>query len=126
MQKDDPLEIPADPAVARVRALGFMSIALVSTGLWLSLISSVYLALPRIRKILDDFGTEISPLTLMVLKYAGLVLPLIVIAAVIGLIVANKSRPMRTFALLVLPLILIAALVLSVGTVFFKLHRDLS
>jgi len=107
-----------------VSAVGVLS-GLLGSGLWAVLIWAVYFGLPRFRRIVDDFGQEISPLTVMVVQYAGLALPVFIAAA--GVSFATKhSRRVSGFLFLWVPLLLLAGLVLTVGPTVIKLLNDLS
>ena len=96
-----------------------------SAALWICLICVVYLCLPRSRTIFVGFGTGIGPLTAFVIDYAGLVLPLLGIAAGAS-VVAMQSRRVYAFVLFWLPLILLVGLVLTVGPSLLKLLNDLA
>ena len=63
---------------AKAVGISLLSIAgsMLSIALWICLIWAVYLKLPTYKRLLEDFGTDVGPLTVIVLNYAGLILPL--------------------------------------------------
>ena len=113
-------------APAKAASISFLSVAgsMLSAALWICLIWAVYLKLPTYRRLFDDFGTYVGPQTVIVLNYAGLILPIIGIAAG-ACLTANRSRRIRAFVLFWLPLMLITGLVIAVGPPFMKLLNDL-
>ena len=121
MSNDERRSAPANAARS-----SFLLIAgsMLSIALWICLIWAVYLKLPTYKRLFDDFGTHVGPLTVIVLNYAGLILPLIGIAAG-ACLTASRFKRMRAFVLFWLPLMLITGLVIAVGPPFMKLLNDL-
>lgn len=111
---------------AKAAGISFLSIAgnMLSIALWICLSWAVYLKLPTYKRLFDDFGTHVGPLTVIVLNYAGLIRPLIGIAAG-ACLTASRSKRIRAFVLFWLPLMLITGLVIAVGPPFVKLLNDL-
>ena len=99
--------------------------AFAGAGIWIILIVSVYVILPRLLKIFVDFGIVIGPLAIFVIVYAGLLLPFIGIAAGASL-AAMQSRRWYLFVLIWLPMILMGVLLLTVGPVLARLLNDLA
>lgn len=114
----------SEPANSVGISLSSMAGCMLSAALWICLIWAVYLKLPTYRRLFEDFGTDVGPLTVIVLNYAGLILPLIGIAAG-ACLTASRFKRMRAFVLFWLPLILITGLVITVGAPFVKLLNDL-
>lgn len=96
-----------------------------SAGIWICLIGSVYIILPRFLKIFVDFAIVIGPMAIFVIVHAGLLLPFIGIAAGASL-AAMQSRRWYSFVLIWLPLILMGVLLLTVGPVLVRLLNDLA
>lgn len=117
--------LPPEPNEAGWRSVVSKPQILASATIWVSLIVCVYFVLPRVRTMLVGFGAVISPLNIFGMDYAGLLLPLIAIAAGVCLAVI-PSRRMSKFALFWLPLVLIFGLVLTVAPDLLKLLNDLS
>jgi len=98
---------------------------LMSAGLWIGLAWAVYFWVPKFRRLLEDFGTEMAPRTSLILKYAPWAFPLIVIFAASSFAL-NRSRKVRTFVLFLLPGALVIGLVLLVGPQVLDLVENLS
>ena len=116
---------PLEPAKAGGMSLPGVAGGLLSTGLWIVLIWTVYVDLPRCRQHLEDFGTHPDSLTAFILRYFWLALPLIAFVAGVS-VAANRSRRVLKFVLYWLPLILIVGLVLTVGRNLLQLLNNLS
>lgn len=112
------------PANAARSSFLLMAGSVLSAALWICLIWVVYLKLPTYKRLFDDFETDVGPLTVIVLNYAGPILPLIGIASG-ACLTANRFKRMRAFMLFWLPLILIAGLVITVGLPYPNLLNDL-
>ncbi len=102
-----------------------IAVCVVGAAIWICLIFGVYFILPRFRTIIVGFGTDIPTLTTFVMDYAGLLLPLIGIAAGARL-AAMQSRRLSVFVLIWLPMILMVVLALTVGLSFVKPLKDLA
>lgn len=118
----DTLPQPANSGSNRILSV---LAALISAGLWAVLLWAVYVRLPLSRQLFDDFGTDIGPLTEVVLSYAPWALPPIAVAASLSLAV-TQSRKVRWFVLFGLPLILLLAVVLAVGPNLLSLINQLA
>ena len=117
--------LPPEPHEPGWRSFVSTPLILASATIWVGLIVCVYFVLPRVRTMLVGFGVAIGPLKIFGMDYAGLLLPLIGIAAGVCL-AAMPSRRMWKFALFWLPLVLIFGLVLTVGPDLVKLLNDLA
>lgn len=96
-----------------------------SAGIWICLIGSVSIILPRFEAICWGLGIDIGPLATFVLVHARLLLLLIGIAAGASL-AAMRSRRLYLFVLIWLPMILIGVLLRIVGPSLVELLNHLA
>ena len=84
-------------ASAKAAGISFLSVvgSVLSAALWICLIWAVYMKLPTYKRLFDDFGSHLGPLTVIVVNYAAVILPLVGVAA--GLPERNPVRESSLF-----------------------------
>lgn len=117
--------LPPEPDTAGRIFPASIAECVVGAAIWICLICSVYVILPRFRTIFVSFGIVIGLPELCIMAYAGLILPLIAIIAGVSL-AAMRSRRLYLFVLIWLPTILMVVLVLAVGPSLVRLLNDLA
>jgi len=96
-----------------------------SAMMWSGLAGSVYILMPRFRKVFVEVGQDNTSLAYLVLTYFGFVFPVLMLAAVmVGFL--TRRRWVKGFMALWLPLLTAVVLAVAVGSGILRMLNDLA
>lgn len=85
----------------------------ISVGLWISVAWAIYFRVPQFKRLFADFGTDLGVLAILIVDYAAMTFPVIVL--VCGtILVVSRSQMVLLFILFLLPISFLVGLFLFI------------